>query len=94
MDEVITLASIVEREASKSDQRMIIASVFYNRLHNSRGTGGKLQSDATRWYPYATKKELLASDKLTQEEKDDWRGCGLRHDLPQRRKKPGVDHYA
>ncbi len=72
MDEVITLASIVEREASKSDQRMIIASVFYNRLHNSRGTGGKLQSDATRWYPYATKKELLASDKLTQEEKDDW----------------------
>lgn len=72
MDEVITLASIVEREASKSDQRMIIASVFYNRLHNSHGTGGKLQSDATRWYPYATKKELLASDKLTQEEKDDW----------------------
>ncbi len=72
MDEVITLASIVEREASKSDQRMIIASVFYNRLHNSKGTGGKLQSDATRWYPYSTKKELLASDKLTQAEKDDW----------------------
>lgn len=72
MDEVITLASIVEREASQSDQRMIIASVFYNRLHNSKGTGGKLQSDATRWYPYATKKELLASDKLTQAEKDDW----------------------
>ncbi len=72
MDEVITLASIVEREASKSDQRMIIASVFYNRLHNSKGTGGKLQSDATRWYPYSTKKELLASNKLTQAEKDDW----------------------
>lgn len=72
MDEVITLASIVEREASKSDQRMIIASVFCNRLRNSKGTGGKLQSDATRWYPYSTKKELLASDKLTQEEKDDW----------------------
>ena len=72
MDEVITLASIVEREASKSDQRMIIASVFYNRLHNSKGTGGKLQSDATRWYPYSTKKELLASDKLSQAEKDDW----------------------
>ena len=74
MDEVITLASVVEREASKSDQRMIIASVFYNRLYgrNKDGINHRLQSDATRWYPYATKKELLASDKLTQEEKDDW----------------------
>ena len=72
MDEVITLASIVEREASQSDQRMVIASVFSNRLRNSTGTGGKLQSDATRWYPYSTKKELLASDKLTQAEKEDW----------------------
>ncbi len=72
MDEVITLASVVEREASKSDDRMNVASVFCNRLKNSQGTGGKLQSDATRWYPYATKKELLSSDKLTQEEKDDW----------------------
>lgn len=72
MDEVITLASIVEREASKTDDRYNVASVFYNRLRNSSGTGGKLQSDATRWYPYATKKELLASDKLTQAEKDDW----------------------
>lgn len=72
MDDVITLASIVEREASRSDDRMNVASVFCNRLKNSQGTGGKLQSDATRWYPYATKKELLASDKLTQAEKDDW----------------------
>ena len=72
MDQVVTLASVVEREASQPDDRMGVASVFYNRLHNSAGTGGKLQSDATRWYPYATKKELLASDKLTQAEKDDW----------------------
>ena len=72
MDQVVTLASVVEREASRPDDRMGVASVFYNRLHNSAGTGGKLQSDATRWYPYATKKELLASDKLTQQEKDDW----------------------
>lgn len=72
MDEVIILASIVEREASKSTDRLNVASVFYNRLRNSNGTGGKLQSDATRWYPYATKKDLLASDTLTQQEKDDW----------------------
>ncbi len=72
MDQVVILASIVEREASKSEDRYNVASVFINRLNNSKGTGGKLQSDATRWYPYATKKELLASDKLTQAEKDDW----------------------
>ena len=73
MDEVVRLASVVEREASKSEDRYMVASVFENRLKNKNsGTGGKLQSDATRWYPYATKKELLASDKLTQAEKDDW----------------------
>ncbi len=72
MDEVVTLASVVEREASRSDDRMLVASVFCNRLKNSQGTGGKLQSDATRWYPYATKKELLASDRLSQSEKEDW----------------------
>lgn len=72
MDQVIILASVVEREASKTEDRYNVASVFANRLKNSKGTGGKLQSDATRWYPYATKKELLASDKLTQAQKDDW----------------------
>lgn len=73
MDEVIRLASVVEREASKTEDRYNVASVFVNRLKKKNsGTGGKLQSDATRWYPYATKKELLASDKLTQAEKDDW----------------------
>lgn len=72
MDDVITLASIVEREASKDADRMGVASVFYNRLQNSKGTGGKLQSDATRWYPYATYEALMASDKLTAAEKKDW----------------------
>lgn len=72
MDEVIILASIVEREASKTEDRMGVASVFYNRLQNSSGTGGKLQSDATRWYPYATYDDLMASDKLTDAEKKDW----------------------
>lgn len=72
MDDVITLASIVEREASKDADRMGVASVFYNRLQNSKGTGGKLQSDATRWYPYATYEDLMASDKLTDAEKKDW----------------------
>ncbi len=41
--EIITLASIIEKEVSNDDDRKNVASVFYNRLNNSMG----LQSDAT-----------------------------------------------
>lgn len=41
--EVITLASIIEKEAGNKDEMPVIASVFYNRL----AIGQPLQSDAT-----------------------------------------------
>lgn len=50
VDEVITLASIVEREAQVSEERSTIAGVFYNRLNSKNVTLNKLQSCATVQY--------------------------------------------
>ncbi|HLW71610.1 MAG TPA: endolytic transglycosylase MltG [Candidatus Binataceae bacterium] len=46
--EVVTLASIIEREAKVAGERPVIASVFYNRL----AAGMPLQSDPTAQYNF------------------------------------------
>lgn len=53
-DKAVILASIVERESPTDNERAKIAACFYNRMENpsASGTGGKLQSDATKFYPY------------------------------------------
>lgn len=48
MDEVLTLASIVQKEAGDSEQMAIIAKIFLNRLNS--GSFPSLQSDATNVY--------------------------------------------
>ncbi len=62
--QVLTIASIVEREAAIPEERPIIASVFYNRL----GQNMPLQADPTvqymlgqpgRWWPALTPDDLL-----------------------------------
>lgn len=45
-NDIVTMASIVEREAVTDEQRGPVASVFYNRL----GAGMRIQSDATLTY--------------------------------------------
>lgn len=60
LDDVIILASIVERETDNADEAPKVAKVFRNRLEHPYGyknvegssTGGKFQSDATKFYPY------------------------------------------
>jgi UPF0755 protein len=67
--QVLTLASIVEREAHVPQERPIIASVFLNRLNRQRGTqvDWKLQADPTVQYAVGTARDwwpLLSDAEL------------------------------
>lgn len=73
-DDVIILASIVEREISANPAEMSgVAAVFLNRIKLPNGTksgsetGGYLQSDTTKFYPYtlATAPEGFVSEYYT-----------------------------
>lgn len=58
LEKIVTIASIVEKEAEKNNERAIIASVFYNRL-NLRIP---LQSCATIMYVIGNKRVLKLAD--------------------------------
>lgn len=58
MEELIIMASIVEREAVVETDRPIIAGIFYNRL----ATGMKLQSCATVQYALGETKPVLSTE--------------------------------
>ncbi len=60
--DLITLASIVERETALGDERRLIASVFFNRLSDpSLEPKGRLQSDPTAAYGCEYEPERAAS---------------------------------
>ncbi|GAC1352797.1 MAG: endolytic transglycosylase MltG [Polyangiales bacterium] len=48
--EIVTLASVIEKEAGVDDERPLIASVFLNRLREPSATASKLQADPTAMY--------------------------------------------
>lgn len=58
LDDIIIMASIVEREISVPSEMPGVAAVFWNRMKYPGGTvdgsatGGFFQSDATKFYPY------------------------------------------
>lgn len=56
MHEVLTLASIIQKEAGNIEEMKKVSSVFHNRLNSS--SLRMLQSDVTVWYPYATKEDV------------------------------------
>lgn len=60
VNDVIVLASIIEREAKENNERAIISSVFYNRLKKKM----LLQSCATIQYALGERKEKLTYKDL------------------------------
>lgn len=60
LDEVIIMASIIEREAANDEERGKISSVFYNRLE----IGMKLQSCATVQYIIKERKKILSNSDI------------------------------
>jgi UPF0755 protein len=72
LNDLITLASIVEREANTTEDRRGVAAVFYNRLK----LGMKLESDVT--VNYATgKTQTLPSDLSIESPYNTYKVAGL-----------------
>jgi UPF0755 protein len=68
MDEVITLASVVQAECGRVEEMDLVASVFHNRLNaRNHGTGKRLESDATLNY---IKSELGMKTSLSVSSED------------------------
>lgn len=56
LDEIVTMASIIEREAANDSERKLVSSVFYNRLKYNMAFG----SCATVQYILKERKEILS----------------------------------
>jgi UPF0755 protein len=63
INEVVTLASVIEREAQLDSERARISGVFHNRINK----GWKLQSCATVQYILGERKEVLSYDDIAIE---------------------------
>lgn len=72
LDQLLTLASMIQAEAADKDDMAKVASVFYNRL-NSGGKGDllRLRSDPTTYYPYRKKSLVPANIRGTYKSRYD-----------------------
>lgn len=61
VDQLLTLASLIQAEAANAADMYQVSSVLHNRLNNGAANGTpKLQCDSTSFYPYRTKTEAPA----------------------------------
>lgn len=72
VDQLMTLASMIQAEAANKDDMYQISSVFHNRLA-SKGEGDllRLRSDPTTYYPYRTKAAVPSNIRNTYKSKYD-----------------------
>lgn len=77
LDQTIIIASIIQQEASRSEDMAMVSSVYWNRLHNE-GVYPNLQADPTR--KYAEELEQQMGSEVNQEildAYDTYEGAGL-----------------
>lgn len=67
MDQIITLASVIEREASNAKDRRLVSAVFHKRLKSKDANLKKLQSCATLQYIFLNR-EGKVHEQLTYED--------------------------
>lgn len=77
LDQLITFASIVQKEAAKPETMNVIASIFWNRFKDPEEFAGKLQSDPTSNYSLYIKRNLAVSNKIMVEAYDTYITKGL-----------------
>ena len=66
LDEVLTLASIIQMEAANTDDMYMVSSVLHNRLENgSQYDIYTLDCDSTTYYPYRTKDDVPEAERDT-----------------------------
>ena len=63
MDQYIILASMIEKEAAKSEDYAKVSAVFHNRLKH----GWKLESDPTATYTFGLTHYILSQEELTDQ---------------------------
>ena len=82
--QILVLASIVEREAVVDEERPLIAGVYQNRLNPKKFPTGLLQSDPTIFYVNDTLKlrEMPLEDWVKYVFWDDLKGNKLPEKLP------------
>lgn len=76
LDQLITFASIVQKEAANTDTMTLVASVFWNRLRNP-DIFPLLQSDPTSNYAEFIKSKMDVYDKTVIDAYDTYVGPGL-----------------
>ncbi|MDE5770547.1 MAG: endolytic transglycosylase MltG [Ruminococcus sp.] len=76
LDQLITFASIVQKEAANTDTMTLVASVFWNRLRNA-DVFPLLQSDPTSNYAEFVKAKMDVYDKTVVDAYDTYVGPGL-----------------
>ena len=66
MDQILTMASIIQAEAANVDDMYYISSVLHNRLEADIDEGvGRLSLDSTQWYPYRNRKDVPKEERKT-----------------------------